>query len=330
MASRWGGLSHAFEPAVVGAETFSEGGLDEVGDLVFFAGLLHDLRERGIMDVGDAGEEVVFDLVVEAAAIPSHQAVMGGKIHGGFGLVLIPIGLDAVGGFVEFGEAGFFNAMCHLKDDSKDESLNEGCCKVEEQDHTDGMKEKGDCEHPRHKDGLADKKLDERPAFGTGNGIFSDTSDNEIVIIIKKLPFDAEKAVKKPHIEVLEAVEREVCLVGGETGEEADFEVGIVFIDIGVRMVEVIVFPMPKMIATAEEFEACEHQAIDPLLLGVGVVAAVVHDIEADPGERKARRDGEKHNTPPRKRKREKEAIRSAKPEEEGQCLDVDLGLIVA
>jgi hypothetical protein len=151
--------------------------------------------------------------------------------------------------------------------------------------------------------------LKKRQAFGAGNRIFANATDNKIVIIIKEMPLDAKKTVEKPHIQVLEAVEREVCLMGGETGEEADFEVGVVFVDIGVRVMEVVVFPMPKVIATAEEFEACEHQAIDPLLFRVGVVAAVVHDVKADACERNARRDGEKHHTPPRKREGEKEAV---------------------
>jgi hypothetical protein len=129
--------------------------LDEVGDVVFLAGLHDDLGEGGVMDMGDAGEEVMFDLVIEAATVPSDQAVIGGKIHSGFGLMLVPISLDAVGFFVELWEGGFFDAMRHLKDNGEDQPLDEGGCEVEEQDRTEAVEEEREGKHPRHEDDLA-------------------------------------------------------------------------------------------------------------------------------------------------------------------------------
>ncbi len=51
----------------VGADGPGHGGVVEIANVAFGADLFHDLADRRVVDVGDAREEVVLDLEVEAA-----------------------------------------------------------------------------------------------------------------------------------------------------------------------------------------------------------------------------------------------------------------------
>src|SRR5207302_11145863 len=76
------------------------------------ASLLDDPGERRVMQVANAGKQVVLHLEVEATQIPAEQRVRGGEVHRGRNLMLRPVGLDAAAAE----ELGLSHAVRELED----------------------------------------------------------------------------------------------------------------------------------------------------------------------------------------------------------------------
>ena len=78
----------AFEPAHVARQGRAHARpVDAVAHAVLPAGLLDDPRERRVVQVADAREQVVLHLEVQPAEVPGHQPVAAGEVHRGLHLV---------------------------------------------------------------------------------------------------------------------------------------------------------------------------------------------------------------------------------------------------
>ena len=89
-----------------------------VNDIGLTAGFLYQATDRGIMDMADPWEQVMFDLKIQPTQKPIQRLARGGKICGRFDLVNGPFLFD----FFFFGMGGMklrdFYYVCQLKYDT--------------------------------------------------------------------------------------------------------------------------------------------------------------------------------------------------------------------
>jgi len=164
-------------------------------------------------------------------------------------------------------EISFFEAMGHLKHDGKDDTFDEAGEDVEGQNQIPRVKVQRKKKGKERKDKLSSEQMKEIPSFRSWDGVAADLPLGEVVIIIEEMPLDHEQTVEKPEIEVLVAVESVVSLVRGESPERADFEIGIVVVDVGIGVVEVVVFPIPKIAVATEKIHGVKRPTVDPSVL---------------------------------------------------------------
>src|SRR5437762_14281590 len=80
----------ALQRAEVRADRGEQRRLMVIRQTVLPRNLAHDRRQRGIVDAAHLGEQVVLDLVVQAAHVPRDQWVAVGKVGRGGELVRYP------------------------------------------------------------------------------------------------------------------------------------------------------------------------------------------------------------------------------------------------
>ena len=96
------------------------------------AGLLHQRRKGRVIDVAEAGEEVVPDLEVQPPNEPREQPTSTREIDGRFDLVYGPARLHPAGVLPGQGESGLLHAMRQLKHDAERQALNQRHREVEQ------------------------------------------------------------------------------------------------------------------------------------------------------------------------------------------------------
>src|SRR5207237_755292 len=79
------GPAHERDPSRVRREGRPEGPVGGVADAELVADFFHDLRQRGVMDVADAAEQVMLDLGIQPAQERGEDAVAAGRIRRGGG-----------------------------------------------------------------------------------------------------------------------------------------------------------------------------------------------------------------------------------------------------
>ena len=100
--------------------------------------------------------------------------------------------------------------------------------------------------------------------------------------IIKQVPPDHKKAVEHPDVKVLNTVYRQTLLLWRKAAQQTNIYVVIVFIDVGISVMERIVLPVPDMGTPTSKIQRHGHQTIQPGMLRVGFVPTVVLYIETN------------------------------------------------
>src|SRR5713101_1062862 len=118
------------------------------------------------------------------------------------------------------------------------------------------------------------------PAPRAREWLVTDPAADELSEIIDKLPFDGQQPVERPEVQVLPPVKRELFLVRCQAGEDA----GVMPGDIDIRVMEDDVLPSPEVGTPPNQLQRDRHELVDPWVVRIGVMAAVVLDVEADRG----------------------------------------------
>src|SRR5688572_10137437 len=108
---RWMWVTHPTQPAPVGADSVETTVMHGIADPELGAGSLHDIRDARIVNVADAGKQVVLDLEVEATDVPAQQAVVSPEIDRGFHLVHSPGPRHSLDVGCERGKFGLLDAV---------------------------------------------------------------------------------------------------------------------------------------------------------------------------------------------------------------------------
>src|SRR5579872_2672048 len=143
--------------------------------------------------------------------------------------------------------------------------------------------------------------------------------------IVNQVPLDGEKAVKQPHIDALKAVEPEPALLRGESAEVSDVDVVIMAIDVGVGVMNRVVFPVPEIRTAAHQVERERHDLIDPGVVGIRPVAAIMLDVESDRRHCKSEHDSEREDEIPTGAEKYEENIGREKPRQDGRGFEIHL-----
>ena len=178
--------------------------------------LFNDDRELGVVDVADAGEEVMLHLEVEATKQPAQQGIGAAEVHGGGQLVIRP-GTHGGGVGVDAGELHFLDAVGQLKDDTNDDAMHHRRHQVAADHRAEGM------ELQRHQEGQGDEdqlaSQEHKPVISAQRrqGTAAAVPAGEIDKIIEELPLDREHPVEGPEVQMLPAMPPAMGLMGGQT-----------------------------------------------------------------------------------------------------------------
>ena len=288
-------------------------------------GLFHEFRDRGIIDVAEPGEEVVLDLEIQAADEPCDNSAPPGEVHGGLRLMDGPRVLDAPSILPGQRKLRLFHAMCDLKHHTQGHTRHQPGYPVVEQDDPDGVEQQRDPEGHGEKDRFAGDEDHQLPALRARERLVADATADELSEIIKKLPLDGQQSVKRPEVEVLPPVIRETPLMRSQPGEETEIDVGVMARDIDIRVMQDDVLPPPQVGAPADQLQRHRHEFVDPGVVGIGLMATVVLDIEANPGRREAEQHGQQEALPPSLVHEDQQRIRHRETGEEDGRLHVHL-----
>ena len=92
---------------------------------------------------------------------------------------------------------------------------------------------------------------------------------------------------------MLPPVKRQPLLMRRQPREAAEVDVGVMTGDIDIRVMQDDVLPPPHVGAAPNQLQGHGHQLVDPEVVGVRVMSAVVLHVESNPGGRQPEQDGQ-------------------------------------
>src|SRR4029450_12677662 len=120
------------------------------------------------------------------------------------------------------------------------------------------------------------------------------------------------------------------ALMWRDPAQDADVEVAVVAGDIDIRVMDDDVLVVPQVRAAPDQVERHGRQLVDPGVVGVRLMAAVVLDVEADTGRRHPEQDAQRHTLPPRVGHEHEQEVRDRQTGEGDRRLQVHLPAVAA
>jgi hypothetical protein len=165
----------------------------------------------------------------------------------------------------------------------------------------------------------------ELPSPRAGEWLVTDAAPDELSEIIDKLPLDGQQPVERPEVQVLPPVKREPFLMRRQSGEHAEVDVGVMAGDVDIGVMEDDVLPAPEVGAPPDHLQSPRHERVDPGGVRVGLMAAVVLNVEPDPGREQSEQDGQQQALPPGLGHEHQQEIRAREAGGEDRRLHVHL-----
>src|ERR1022692_2540617 len=206
----------------------------EVPHAVGGADLFDNRREGGVVDVADLGEQVMLDLEVETTQVPGEELVIAPEVDGGLDLMRGPFMLDLAGGDARLPEGRLLDTVGELEHRRQGQPEDEAGEEVEEDHRVNAVAGGRQVERPDIENELAPPEGHLLPTLGTWHTRVGDTRLHEGAEIARDLPFDRQKRIKDPHVQMLKAVKAVPLVVGRESTERAHVEVVVGARDVGV------------------------------------------------------------------------------------------------
>src|ERR1700681_427266 len=232
-----------------------------IADAVFAADLFDDIGDGRQMDVTDPRKKMVLDLVVQAPHVPSQERALASEICCRLHLVDGPLPALHFLRVVRRERAGLLIGVSQLKNDAQAQPLDHRDETIDEYDLPQRVKKEGDCERCGKERELAPQEQSEVAAAGPRERVVADASPKNGREVIVELPLGQDKTIEDPHVEVLEALVRKMRLVARHPAKGTEADAVVQSFDIGVAVVEDIVFPPPDIGAAAEKIEHAAHSA---------------------------------------------------------------------
>ena len=274
-------------------DTCAEGRELRVSDPKVSAGLFRELWNRRVIDVADPWEQVVFDLKVQAANKPRDDSTTPGEVHGRLDLMDCPRVVDAPGNRWGQRKLRLFHAVRHLEHHTQCHTRHQSGDHVVKEDDPDGVKQQRDPESHAEEDHFAGNEDDQLPTRGARERLVTDPAADEFAEIINQLPLDGQQPIERPEVEMLPTVIPPPLLMRRQPAEQAEVDVGVMTGDIDVGVMEHDVLPAPQVGAASNQLQRHRHELVDPGEVRIGLVAAVVLNVEPDLGREQPEQHGQ-------------------------------------
>ena len=190
--------------------------------------------------------------------------------------------------------------MRQLKHDTERQALNQRRREVEQQYGPQRVHEQWEQQRQRKENRFAAEEHHQIPPFRPREPAPADLADGPVMEVVVELPLHRQKAIQYPQVILLEPVKCEPLLVRREPAEKAEVDVVVVAGNVGVAVMHRVVLPGPEVRTASQQIEGARHEAVDPRAVRVGLMSAIVLDIEPDRGHRQAQRNRQQQGQPPR------------------------------
>lgn len=137
------------------------------------------------------------------------------------------------------------------------------------------------------------------------------------------MPFEQDKAIKRPEVDVLPAMKAESFLVRRKSAQEAKLNIVVVAGNVGVGMVENAMLPVPHIGAAADHIDGPRHELVDPTDIGIGPVPGVVLNIEPDGGGSQGQHQGQWNGSQPTGRDKYQQDVTGKEPGQDEASLEI-------
>jgi len=114
-----------------------------------------------------------------------------------------------------------------------------------------------------------------------------------------KHPGKGTNRVQKEHVNMLKTMQGPPGLCAAHPEQRTVGQIIVHTVDIGVGVVNNIVFDLPEKGIAAKRIHGEAHQLINPLAAGETFVAGIVHHVESRANEPKAKEESEQQANPP-------------------------------
>ena len=158
--------------------------------------------------MADPGEQVVFDLEVQAAQEPGRHPAAAGEVHGRLRLMNGPGVVETLRVRSRQRELRLFHAVRQLKDDAQRGQV---------------------------------------PPRGARESTPADAANDDIAEITHPVPLDRQQAVQWPEVDMLPPMKPESFLERCQSGEGAEMDIGIIVRDVDVRVMKDRVLAVPDI-----------------------------------------------------------------------------------
>lgn len=245
-------------------------------------GLFHQLGDGRVVDMADFGKQMMLDLKIQTAQQPCCHRATPGKVDGGLDLMYGPRVFDPSGVMSWQRKRRLLHAVCQLKYDAEHQTQHNRRSGVEQHDDPDGVKHHGDAESQGEKNQFAGDEDGQVPALGTREPMFSNSSGDDVSEITNKMPVNCHEPIQRPEIIVLPAIKPEPSAMRREPPQPAQLDIGVIPGDVDVGVMEDDVLEVPVMGTPAYYIYSHRHHPVDPIVVGVRLMAPVVLNIETD------------------------------------------------
>src|SRR6185503_15622467 len=164
-----GSRPHAAQPAEMGQESRTKGGVLTISHPKITTGLFHEVRDRRVIDVTYAREKVMFDLKIQPSEEPTLNSTASSEIHSGFDLMDRPGIFHRAAVLLRHWELCLLNAMSKLKHNADNHARKPDYENVEQEHYPEGMDQKRQSKRQCQEQHFTANKPDEFPPFRPGH-----------------------------------------------------------------------------------------------------------------------------------------------------------------
>ena len=275
----------------------------------------HDAAQVREVHATDPREQVMLDLVVEAANVPGEQPILVGEVRCRAQLVGNP-GVVHRAVRRRYWEGRTLDDVCERKHGAKDQASGEVHGQVPDQNlpPRDSEDEEGNEEGPGIVDGLEAEHRDHDSLAVHVVPVRTEVVMGKILIVLEKRPIQRGQAVERERVELLEAMiparvaARRLAQQAG--ADEVPIDAG----DVGIGVVDDVVPHRPHVAACTAEIEGVGKDTVERRARGVGTVRCIVRDAKAE----------SRHADPDQNRHAEHGQRREPPCKDEGVCSEGD------
>jgi hypothetical protein len=169
-------------------------------DLILVANLRDDSSHLRIVNMTDSREEVVNNLEVQSAEIPSEQSILARKISGGPNLVNHPLGVNV---FQQGRVLSLFDDMGQLEHYGDHQARDHRHSQIECHYNPPTVTQAGNNKRQAEEDEFPGNQCSQIPPSGPRKSSVPNLPRPQFLVVIVKMPLDQQQSVEEPKVIML-------------------------------------------------------------------------------------------------------------------------------